>query len=98
MCPICTGVNLVEWPERLGTSLPPERLEISIEPQEKPIPFRKLDASQERERFVEDESEEREEEDDGGEFVDDRCRAMQLAGYGPRWQAIVEELRPIFGQ
>ena len=98
MCPFCLGVNLVEWPERLGTSLPPERLEISIEPQEKSIHLKKLDASQERERFVEDESEEREEEDDGGEFVDDRCRTMQLAGYGPRWQAIVEELRPIFGQ
>lgn len=91
-------MNLVEWPERLGTSLPPERLEISIEPQEKLTPFIKLDASQERERIVEDEREEEEEEADGGEFVDDRCRAMRLTGYGPRWQAIVEELRPIFGQ
>ena len=91
MCPIRGRVNLVEWPERLGTSLPLERLKISIEPQEKPIPFKELDAPQERKRLVEDESEKWEEGNDGGEFVDDMCRAMQLADYGSRWQAIAED-------
>ena len=36
-----------------------------------------------------DESEKLEEEDDGGGFVDDKYRAMQLAS--PRWQVIVED-------
>ena len=93
MCPICAGVNLVEWPERLGTSLPGERLEISIKPWEKPIPIIELDASQERTVFVEDGSEEQEEEDNGGQVSSHA--ACQLASCGPEWQAIVEELRPI---
>ena len=93
-------MNLIEWPERLGTSLPSDRLDLYIEPQDKPTPPKNLKAYQERETFVEEEGSEGQgdDKDDGGEYVDDRCRAMELTGYGPRWQAIVEDLRSIFGQ
>ena len=62
MCPICAGVGLVELPERFGTVRPLELLKSH----EKPYPSKKLDASQERKRFVEDGSGEQVEEDGGG--------------------------------
>ena len=40
---------------------------------------------------MEDGSEEHEEEDNGGKFVDDKCRAMQLASL----QAMVHSGKPL---
>lgn len=89
MCPTCAGVSLVELPERFGTSLPSQHLEILIEPQGKPI-LKKITWRFSRAQEVcDDESEEQEEEDDGGEFLDEKWRAMQLASHDgkPLWRS-----------
>lgn len=58
----------------------------------KKIPIIKLDASQERMRFVEDGSEDRQ-----WKKVHVWHVSSHATRYGLRWQAIVEELRPILG-